>query len=193
MWKGIVMIRYIYVLRSDAQVILLAAVPQTTMAGIVIDYKGDESVNPNKRDISIYTKAELKRRFPRQICRAGYVIESVDVANKLFDLLHYPVYWEPLPHLDCPGIERILHWYLEHLQDKDKDWFIEVALTGENHLFFKLLICTQGQFLKGGYLGMPEDELPKFVEGEFEEKIREFLLEYGLEKGKDYVWKTQLD
>ncbi|KIY64368.1 hypothetical protein CYLTODRAFT_493195 [Cylindrobasidium torrendii FP15055 ss-10] len=160
---------------------------------IVIDYKGDESVNPNKRDLSLYSKAELKRRFPRQICRAGYVIESVDVVNKLFQSLYHPLFWDLLPHLDCPGIEDILYPFFKHLEKKDKDWIIEVALTGENHLFFKLLICTQGQFLRGGYLGMSEDEMPKFVEGEFEEKLRAFLAENGLEKGRDYVWKTQLD
>lgn len=41
------------------------------------------------------------------------------------------------------------------------------------------LLTFQGMYFKEGYLSMPEDELPVFVEGEFEGRVRAFLKEHG--------------
>lgn len=124
------------------------------------------------------TRAQLQRRFPRRLCRAGYIM-GLDATNKLGQSLR-PDRWRTLPHLDCPGIGESLHKHFAHLENKEKDEIVESSLTGDDRHFFDFIVSTQGCWLKEGYLGMPESEMPTFVEGPFEERVRAFLAEHGM-------------
>lgn len=70
---------------------------------------------------------------------------EVDATNTLMQSLRGAANWPAMPHLDCPGLGEVAYPLFKHLDDKEKGWFIETALTGEDHEFFKFLVCTQGR------------------------------------------------
>ncbi|GLB43073.1 hypothetical protein LshimejAT787_1205220 [Lyophyllum shimeji] len=83
---------------------------------------------------------------------------------------------------------RFLNCATQFINPRIKQHGVRIRTVGEEFCTH-CMIVTQAAWFKG-YVGMPASDIPQFVEGEREKRVKAFLQEQGVE---DFEFQTWLD